>query len=161
MPRFPLPRPSAAPALLALCLLAPLAACASRGAAEVMVTPAQRHWPIRPAPIYSDWWGKTEACAGKRSRMTKVEFWAVADAGGWIRLGNQRALAWWVRDGNRIYLPASALLDEQLVRHEMLHAITRHAHHPHETFVERCHVASAKTWADSTLRVDPANPRGL
>ena len=76
-----------------------------------------------------------------------------------LRAG-ETAHAWWVRAGNRIYLPASALGEEWLVRHEMLHAILQRGSHPADIFVEACHVASAAVWRDSSLTVDPSNPRG-
>ncbi|HEU4699413.1 MAG TPA: hypothetical protein VFS40_09540, partial [Gemmatimonadales bacterium] len=126
-----------------------LGACALPGAAPGPV-PLQRAWPVAQAPIYREWWARTEACSGHRGNLDEVRFYAVDDVDGQIYLGNQRALAWWVRDGNRIYLPQGALLDEMLVRHEMLHALTQAAHHPTESFVRRCHVASARTWQDST-----------
>jgi hypothetical protein len=150
---------------LAACLiaLAPalLGGCALAGAAAAPLVPDQHAWPVAAAPVYQDWWSKTEECAGRRGRLDQITFYAVEDEDGLINLGNQRALAWWVRDGNRIYLPKNGLLDEMLVRHEMLHALTQEAHHPSEDFVRRCHVASHDTWTDSTLAVDPGNPRGL
>jgi hypothetical protein len=65
-----------------------------------------------------------------------------------------------VREGNRIYLPANSLSEEWLVRHEMLHALLQRGSHPPDVFVEACHVASAAVWRDSTLTLDPGNPRG-
>jgi hypothetical protein len=61
------------------------------------------------------------------------------------------AHAWWVRNGNRIYLPANALGEEWLVRHEMLHALLQTGTHPPEVFIDACHVASAAAWRDSTV----------
>jgi hypothetical protein len=138
-----------------------LGGCALAGAAAAPLAPEQRAWPVAAAPVYRDWWSKTEECAGRRGNLDRITFYAVEDVDGQIYLGTQRALAWWVRDGNRIYLPKRALLDEMLVRHEMLHALTQEAHHPSEQFVRRCHVASEDTWSDSTLAVDPGNPQGL
>jgi hypothetical protein len=65
-----------------------------------------------------------------------------------------------VRNGNRIYLPANALGEEWLVRHEMLHALMQRGSHPSRAFVEACHLSSAQVWRDSTLTVDPENPKG-
>ena len=41
-----------------------------------------------------------------------------------------------------------------------LHALLQRGSHPIEKFVEACHLASLKTWRDSTLTVDPLNPEG-
>lgn len=126
-----------------------LAGCAPalHGAAPV---PLNAAWAIEPPAVYAEWWNRTEQCSGRTGDFTRVEFYAVADWHGQIYLGSQRAEAWWVRRGNRIYLPESALLREQLVRHEMLHALTHDAHHPADLFVRRCRVLSEATWADSS-----------
>jgi hypothetical protein len=42
----------------------------------------------------------------------------------------------------------------------MLHALLQRGSHPTEKFVTACHLASLKTWRDSTLAVDPLNPEG-
>lgn len=123
--------------------------------------PVQPARAFEPPPVYATWWARTERCAGRRSSLKAVRFYAVEAPRGYIYLAGQRARAWWVRDGNRIYLPAHLVFDEQLVRHEMLHAITDEARHSPRDFVRQCHLASLATWTDSTLRRDPENPRGL
>lgn len=140
----------------ALALAAALVACAGNR----RLAPFQPTWPIQPRPEYRVWWARTEACSGRDANFAAVQFFAVTPADGYIYLAGQRAHAWWVRRGNRIYLPANRLDDEQLVRHEMLHAITGEAEHRPDEFVRRCHVASAETWADSSLQWDPENPQG-
>jgi hypothetical protein len=153
---------------LLVCALPVVAACAGGNAAfrnaplpkRGRLVPIQRAREVAPPAVYAKWWAKTEACSGKKGKMSRVRFFAVDDAKGWIHLGDQRALAWWVREGNRIYLPKGGLRNEMLVRHEMLHALTQQAKHGHKLFAERCHVASPKTWADSTLKRDPDNPDG-
>ena len=92
--------------------------------------------------------------------MSQVTFYAVDSPSGGISLGNEVAHGWWMRRGNRIYLPANALGEEWLVRHEMLHALLQRGSHPTEKFAEACHLASLRTWRDSSLTVDPLNPEG-
>ena len=92
--------------------------------------------------------------------MSRVTFYAVDAPGGEIGLNGTIAHGWWVRQDNRIYLPANALGEEWPVRHEMLHALLRRGTHPTKQFVAACHLASIEVWRDSTMRVDPANPRG-
>ena len=87
--------------------------------------------------------------------MTDVTFYAVDAPGGAIELAGEMAHAWWVREGNRIYLPANALGEEWLVRHEMLHALLQRGTHPSSIFVHDCHVASAAVFRDSSLTADP------
>src|SRR5829696_9101243 len=102
---------------------------------------------------------KTVACSGHQGQMSDVSFYAVDAPSGAIELAGEMAHAWWVREGNRIYLPANALGQEWLVRHEMLHALMQRGSHPADVFVTACHVASAAVWRDSSLTVDPGNPR--
>jgi hypothetical protein len=92
--------------------------------------------------------------------MSQVTFYAVDSPSGAISLGNEVAHGWWMRRGNRIYLPANALGEEWLVRHEMLHALIQRGSHPTDRFVGACHLASLRTWRDSSLTVDPLNPEG-
>jgi hypothetical protein len=42
----------------------------------------------------------------------------------------------------------------------MLHALIQRGSHPPDKFVQDCHLASLKTWRDSSLTVDPMNPAG-
>ena len=135
-------------------------ACAAPRAAGAPLAPLGRSWAVPTLGLYQEWWDKTVACSGRSGKMTDVSFYAVDAPSGAIELAGELAHAWWVREGNRIYLPASALGEEWLVRHEMLHALLKRGSHPADVFVDACHVASAAVWRDSTLTVDPGNPRG-
>jgi hypothetical protein len=42
----------------------------------------------------------------------------------------------------------------------MLHALLQRGSHPADKFVQACHLASLKTWRDSTLTADPTNSGG-
>lgn len=135
-------------------------ACAAPRAAGAPLAPLGRSWAVPTLGLYQEWWDKTVACSGYKGEMGNVNFYAVDAPSGAIELAGEMAHAWWVREGNRIYLPANALGQEWLVRHEMLHALLQRGSHPSAVFVEACHVASAAVWRDSTLTADPGNPRG-
>jgi len=139
--------------------LSSIAACAVPRAAGAPLAPLERAWEVPTLELYTEWWRKTEACSGRKGDMGRVTFYAVDAPSGAIGLTGATAHAWWVRQGNRIYLPANALGEEWLVRHEMLHALLQRGSHPARKFVEACHLASIEVWRDSTVRVDPANPR--
>lgn len=141
-------------------LVSSVAACALPKAAGAPLAPIERAWEVPTLELYEAWWQRTEACAGRSADMTEVKFFAVDAPTGGIGLNGTVAHGWWVRQGNRIYLPANALGEEWLVRHEMLHALLQRGSHPAKQFVEACHLASADVWRDSTMRVDPANPKG-
>lgn len=135
-------------------------ACAIPRAGGAPVAPVERAWAVPTLELYEEWWRRTEECAGRKGDMSRVTFYAVDSPSGSISLGPDVAHGWWVRKGNRIYLPANALGEEWLVRHEMLHALLQRGAHPSDLFVEACHLASARVWRDSTLTVDPQNPQG-
>jgi hypothetical protein len=130
---------SAALGAAALCALSACAVTRPRPAP----VPLNHAWSIATPALYANWWAETERCSGHSGSLEAVQFFAVAAWNGQIYLGSQRAEAWWVRRGNRIYLPDGELLREDLVRHEMLHALTRSADHPIELFEQRCHVTTA------------------
>jgi hypothetical protein len=141
-------------------LLSSLAACALPRAGAAPLAPVERAWAVPTLELYQEWWTKTEACSGRTGDMSQVAFYAVDSPSGAIALGQEKGHGWWIRDGNRIYLPANALSEEWLVRHEMLHALLQTGAHPTDQFVEACHLASTRVWRDSTLAADPANPSG-
>jgi len=135
-------------------------ACALPKVAGAPIAPVDRAWAVPTLELYQEWWRKTEKCSGLRGDMAAVTFYAVDSPSGAISLGTDVAHGWWMRKGNRIYLPANALGEEWLVRHEMLHALLQRGSHPAEKFVNACHLASLKTWRDSSLTADPVNREG-
>lgn len=137
-----------------------VSACALPKAGGAPVAPVERAWSVPTLELYQEWWAKTEKCAGVRGDMSQVTFYAVDSPTGAISLGTEVAHGWWIREGNRIYLPANALSEEWLVRHEMLHALMQRGSHPNDMFVDACHLASVAVWRDSTLTRDPGNPEG-
>jgi len=141
-------------------LLSTTAGCAVPKVAGAPLAPIERAWEVPTLELYTEWWRKTEECSGQQGEMSRVTFYAVDAPSGAIGLNGTIAHGWWVRQGNRIYLPANALGEEWLVRHEMLHALLQRGSHPTKQFVDACHLASAEVWRDSTLRADPANPQG-
>jgi hypothetical protein len=137
-----------------------VAACAAPKSGAAPVAPVERAWAVPTLELYQAWWTKTEECSGIKADMSQVTFYAVDSPSGAISLGTEVAHGWWMRKGNRVYLPANALGEEWLVRHEMLHALLQRGSHPTEKFAEACHLASLRTWRDSSLTVDPLNPEG-
>ena len=146
--------------LYAAALSSLIGACALPGAGAAPIAPVERAWAVPTLELYQSWWAKTEACSGRKGDMAEVSFYAVDSPSGAIALGTEKGHGWWVRRGNRIYLPANSLSEEWLVRHEMLHALIQRGSHPTEKFVAACHLASIRTWRDSSLTVDPLNPEG-
>src|SRR5829696_8621744 len=90
--------------------------CGLPRAAGAPLAPVDRTWTVASLELYQQWWAMTEACSGRRGELGGVAFYAVDAPSGAIKLGREIAHAWWVRNGNRIYLPANALSEEWLVR---------------------------------------------
>ncbi len=141
-------------------LVLPLGACALPKVGGAPIAPMDRAWVVPTLQLYQEWWSRTEACSGRTGDMSAVTFYAVDSPSGAISLGRDVAHGWWLREGNRIYLPANALGEEWLVRHEMLHALLQSGSHPNDVFVRACHLASATVWRDSTVTAASGNPHG-
>lgn len=114
-----------------LCMIAALGtACA-----EVATLPAGSE-DFEPPPEYQLWWSMTEACSGLRGSLADID-WYVVPNSAYIP-GDSRELGGeWYEQGNRIVVASGDQFDGSLVRHEMLHALTR-ANHTRLQFLERC-----------------------
>ena len=103
--------------------------------AEIATLPAGSE-SLVPPPEYQLWWSMTEACSGLRGSLADVNWYVVPNA-AYIP-GNSRELGGeWYEQGNRIIVASGDEFDGSLVRHEMLHALTR-ANHTRLQFLERC-----------------------
>ena len=92
---------------------------------------------ISAPPIFRVWWSLTQACSGRTSDLSSVDWHVVPGVAQFTR--NHVAVSgYWSRDGNRIVLAERAMLDGGLVRHEMLHALVGEGGHSREAFLERC-----------------------
>ena len=93
--------------------------------AALFVPPAQ--WRV--------WWEVLEDCSGRRGRFDDVT-WFKAPFGE-ITFEGRVAYAMWYADGNKIALSRDLETDE-LVRHEMLHAVLQDGSHSDDYFLRRC-----------------------
>jgi len=88
-----------------------------------------------PAP-YTYWWDMVRECSGRTGDLTSVSWYYVPKThmlftdGRWVD-------GYWTKGNNRIVLSQSAMLSGQIVRHEMLHALTRGGHN-RAYFAEKC-----------------------
>jgi hypothetical protein len=133
----------------------------------------------QPPTIYQIWWDEVERCSGERGSMAALEFYSAEANGVWY-VNGRGANGQYQRELNRILIIADGVLDGQLVRHEMLHALTGGNGHTYKQFVRRCgdHVACSSTcrreagvpadlpaiWLpgpdtlELSLRVEPSSP---
>ena len=88
-----------------------------------------------PPPQWRVWWEVLESCSGRRARFDDVA-WYKAPFGE-IKYEGRVAYAMWYAAGNRIALSRDFETDE-LVRHEMLHAVLQDGSHSDLYFQARC-----------------------
>lgn len=113
-------------------------------------TPAPGLVRYAPPPIYATWWSKVEACSGLTAPMSRavVSWWRTPHDEIPTSSGQLDDGVFFQHD-REIALRSSHTLNEEVVRHEMLHALLA-AHgiiggHPPEYFVTRCHL-TADSW---------------
>ena len=91
-----------------------------------------------PPAVYQQWWNLTQECSGLTASFNDVTWYRVPGAAD-IPLGDGSSVnGRWDATGNRIILAGDSELHGDLVRHEMLHALLRHASHPRSAFIGRC-----------------------
>jgi hypothetical protein len=124
-----------------LALLAALAAlgCGAKARGDGAVTFA------RPA-VYERWWALTEACSGLSGSLKSVK-WLSAPASAIQSAEGAGTVAYWSSKDNRIVLATNAVTNGRIVRHEMLHALSRSRGHPASLFRVQC---------DGVIRCDEA-----
>jgi hypothetical protein len=93
---------------------------------------------ILSAPeLYARWWAMTEACAGITGSFDAVTWFEVPDASS-VALNGRQVAAYWSLASNRIVVAGKSALEGSLVRHEMLHALTRSSGHSRALYLGSC-----------------------
>jgi hypothetical protein len=93
--------------------------------------------PFDPPTVFGEWWAMTAECSGSSAPMASVQFYVVPGVSLFWREGSV-VNGFWSRTGNRIVLAEGAVSDGEVVRHEMLHALTNDGRHTRQAFLERC-----------------------
>lgn len=90
-----------------------------------------------PPAVYQRWWTLTEACSGLSGSLKRVQ-WMRAPATALQAAEGAGTVAYWSSRNNRIVLATNAIANGRIVRHEMLHALSRSRGHPASLFLARC-----------------------
>lgn len=99
-----------------------------------------------PPSVYARWWALTESCSGLTGSLKSVQ-WMSVPASALQAAEGAGTVAYWSSQDNRIVLATNAIANGRIVRHEMLHALSRSRGHPASLFRARC---------DGVVRCDEA-----
>lgn len=91
--------------------------------------------PFTPPPEFRSMWRSVEACGGSTGDFDSLEWYVTAGSAG-ARGDTAIAGSYWP-DLHRIYISANFLNDQQLIRHEMLHALLGGEEHEPQ-FLNEC-----------------------
>jgi hypothetical protein len=91
--------------------------------------------PLEPHPVYREWWAKTEACSGRTGNYDRIT-WSVIEGRSFPCSSGECAGHW--RTSHHIFLASDWVMDEMVVRHEMLHDLLARPGHPDPPFGEGC-----------------------
>ncbi|MEZ0332539.1 MAG: hypothetical protein ACAI18_00915 [Gemmatimonadales bacterium] len=98
--------------------------------------------PVEPPAVYQEWWAKTESCSGLTGNFDRVE-WLVVPGYSFECTSGQCAGHW--SSGHQIYIAEDWLMNEMVVRHEMLHELLNRGGHPNPPFGQGCPL-TWETW---------------
>ena len=94
-----------------------------------------------PPAVYDTWWSDTEQCLGRAASIRAVS-WYVVPGITIPPIGHataeQELNAYWSAASNRIVLTSEAAVNGGVVRHEMLHALSREPGHARALFLDKC-----------------------
>lgn len=93
---------------------------------------------FEPPARYRVWWDMVQECSGRTGDLRRVRWYQVPGAPTLVGPDQGIVNGQWYRDGNRIVLAGTAVLQGEVVRHEMLHALVREPGHAREQFQARC-----------------------
>ena len=89
-----------------------------------------------PPRVYKMWWALTESCSGITADFSRVRWYHLPNASEFV-VGDTPVGGYWSSKENRVVMAGKEVFDGQLVRHEMLHALTGPSH-THEYFMDKC-----------------------
>jgi hypothetical protein len=93
--------------------------------------------PFTPPSVYTRWWAMTQSCSGRSGSLSSVK-WNVVPNTADFQLNGETVTSYWTEASNSIVIASAKRLDGSIVRHEMLHALTRAPGHSRIDFLELC-----------------------
>src|SRR3954467_5075952 len=120
-----------------LSILAAFAGIGILACRDAAVSAPEGSTPFDAPAVYAKWWQSVEACSGESGRLSSVA-WIMAPQGTPLMVKGTPVDAYWEANGNFIVLSDGTRYAGALVRHEMLHAITRSTRHSRAFYLEKC-----------------------
>lgn len=111
--------------------------------------------PLDPPPVYREWWAKTEACSGRKGDFDRIS-WSVIEGYSFPCSSGECAGHW--RTNHHIFLAGDWVMDEMVVRHEMLHDLLGRPGHPDPPFGVGCPL-TWNTWQGGAAGLNIARVR--
>jgi hypothetical protein len=106
--------------------------------------------PLAPPPVYREWWAKTQACSGRTGNFDRLR-WSVVEGFSFPCSSGQCAGHW--TTNHHIFLASDWVMNEMVVRHEMLHELLARPGHPDPPFGEGCPLTWS-TWNGGAAGLD-------
>jgi len=110
---------------------------------------------MRPPRAYALWWQLTESCSNRSGVLDRIRWYLVPGSTS-ITVGGHQYQGFWFPQSSVIVLAGKEVLDGQLVRHEMLHALTGPLH-ARQYFIDACGGVVA---CDEECIIDAGGPAG-
>ena len=91
-----------------------------------------------PPAVFAKWWAMVESCSGLSGDLGSIQWYSTISSLTDPNDNDAAIAGYWSLAGNRVVLQTLDTIAGGVVRHEMLHALTRTAGHPRSAFLEAC-----------------------
>jgi hypothetical protein len=108
--------------------------------------------PMAPPAVYREWWAKTESCSGRTGDFARLR-WSVIEGYSFPCSSGDCAGHW--RTNHHVFLASEWVMDEMVVRHEMLHDLLGKPGHPDPPFGIGCPL-TWESWNGGAAGLDMA-----
>jgi hypothetical protein len=108
--------------------------------------------PMTPPAVYREWWAKTESCSGRTGDFDRLR-WSVIEGYSFPCSSGDCAGHW--RTNHHVFLASEWVMDEMVVRHEMLHDLLGKPGHPDPPFGIGCPL-TWESWNGGAAGLDMA-----
>jgi hypothetical protein len=109
-------------------------ACGGGGIMGGSGTPVPGAVPFYNPAVFAEAWTTMESCSGLTGDLSKVSFFTAPH----ITVGGQDFSGYWFQATNQIVVLDSVKANQNLIYHEMMHALLQRGDHPTQYFNGSC-----------------------